>query len=57
MKTVQLIEIDKDLEDREIPTPEPKPYEVLIRIKAASACMKESNNWPNIPNGNKIWAT
>ena len=38
MKTVQLIEIDKDLEDREIPTPEPKPYEVLIRIKAAGIC-------------------
>ncbi|NPD87691.1 MAG: alcohol dehydrogenase catalytic domain-containing protein [Asgard group archaeon] len=38
MKAVQLIEIDKDLENREIPTPEPKPDEVLIRIKAAGIC-------------------
>ncbi|MEE9410481.1 MAG: zinc-binding dehydrogenase [Candidatus Heimdallarchaeota archaeon] len=38
MKTVQLVEIDKDLENREIPTPEPKPDEVLIRIKAAGIC-------------------
>lgn len=38
MKTVQLIEIGKDLENREIPTPDPKPDEVLIQIKAAGIC-------------------
>ncbi len=38
MKAVQLIEISKDLENREVPTPEPKPDEVLIRIKAAGIC-------------------
>ncbi|NHK31787.1 MAG: alcohol dehydrogenase, partial [Asgard group archaeon] len=38
MKAVQLVEIDKDLEDREIPTPEPKADEVLVKIKAAGIC-------------------
>ncbi|MHA1434044.1 MAG: alcohol dehydrogenase catalytic domain-containing protein [Candidatus Heimdallarchaeota archaeon] len=38
MKAVQLVEVDKDLEDKEIPTPEPKAGEVLIRIKAAGIC-------------------
>ena len=38
MKAVQLVEIDKDLENREIPTPEPKADEVLIKIKAAGIC-------------------
>lgn len=38
MKAVQLIEIDKDLEEREIPRPEPKEDEVLVRIKAAGIC-------------------
>ena len=38
MKAVQLVEIDKDLENREIPTPEPKDGEVLIKIKAAGIC-------------------
>ncbi len=38
MKAVQLIEIGKDLEDREVPTRKPKPDEVLIRIKAAGIC-------------------
>ncbi|MCK5409123.1 MAG: zinc-binding dehydrogenase, partial [Candidatus Heimdallarchaeota archaeon] len=38
MKAVQLIKINKDLEDREIPIPVPKPDEVLIKIKAAGIC-------------------
>lgn len=38
MKTVQLIEIDRDLETRDVPTPTPKPGEVLIKIKAAGIC-------------------
>ncbi len=38
MKAVQLIKIDKDLEDREIPTPVPKPDEVLVKIEAAGIC-------------------
>lgn len=38
MKAVQLVEIDKDLEDREILKPEPKADEVLICIKAAGIC-------------------
>ncbi|NHJ39948.1 MAG: zinc-binding dehydrogenase [Asgard group archaeon] len=38
MKAVQLVEIDKDLENREIPTPEPKADEVLVKIKAAGIC-------------------
>ena len=38
MKAVQLIKINKDLENREIPTPLPKTDEVLIRIKAAGIC-------------------
>jgi len=38
MKAVQLIEINKDLEEREIPTPKPEAGEVLIRIKAAGIC-------------------
>ena len=38
MKAVQLIEINKDLENRNIPIPEPKKDEVLIRIKAAGIC-------------------
>jgi len=38
MKAVQLIEINKDLENREVQTPEPKADEVLIRIKAAGIC-------------------
>ncbi len=38
MKAVQLIAIGKDLENREIPIPVPKPDEVLIKIKAAGIC-------------------
>ena len=38
MKAVQLIEIGKDLEVREVPTRKPKADEVLIRIKAAGIC-------------------
>ena len=38
MKAVQLVEIDKDLENKEIPTPVPKSDEVLVRIKAAGIC-------------------
>ncbi|MBY9000140.1 MAG: zinc-binding dehydrogenase [Candidatus Heimdallarchaeota archaeon] len=38
MKAVQLVEIDKNLENKEIPVPEPKSDEVLIRIKAAGIC-------------------
>ena len=38
MKAVQLIEIGKDLEVREVPVQEPKSNEVLIRIKAAGIC-------------------
>lgn len=38
MKAVQLIEIGKDLEERDIPTPKPISDEVLIRIKAAGIC-------------------
>lgn len=38
MKSVQLIELHKDLENREIPTPQPQNDEVLIRIKAAGIC-------------------
>jgi len=38
MKAVQLIEIGKDLENSEIPKPEPKDDEVLIQIKAAGIC-------------------
>ncbi len=38
MKAVQLVEIDQDLEDREIPTPTPISDEVLIKIEAAGIC-------------------
>jgi len=38
MKAVQLVEIGKDLEEREIPTPTPISDEVLVRIKAAGIC-------------------
>ncbi len=38
MKAVQLIEIDRDLENREVETPTPKTGEVLIKIKAAGIC-------------------
>ena len=38
MKAVQLIEVDKDLENREVPKPEPKADEVLVKIKAAGIC-------------------
>lgn len=38
MKTVQLVEIGKDLENRHIPKPDPKSGEVLIKIKAAGIC-------------------
>ena len=38
MKAVQLIEIDKDLENREVPTPKPESDEVLIKIEAAGIC-------------------
>ncbi|MFW9923990.1 MAG: alcohol dehydrogenase catalytic domain-containing protein, partial [Candidatus Thorarchaeota archaeon] len=38
MKAVQLVELNKDLEDRVIPTPEPRDDEVLIKIKAAGIC-------------------
>jgi len=38
MKAVQLIEINRDLENRAIPEPKPQPDEVLIRIKAAGIC-------------------
>ncbi len=38
MKAVQLIKIDKDLENMEIPTPAPKLGEVLIKIEAAGIC-------------------
>lgn len=38
MRAVQLIEIDKDLENREVPKPTPHADEVLVRIKAAGIC-------------------
>lgn len=38
MKAVQLIYVDKDLENREVPKPEPKADEVLVKIKAAGIC-------------------
>jgi len=38
MKAVQLIEIGKDLELRELPTRKPKNDEVLVRIRAAGIC-------------------
>jgi propanol-preferring alcohol dehydrogenase len=38
MKAVQLVEIGKDLEIREVPTRKPKSDEVRIRIKAAGIC-------------------
>jgi propanol-preferring alcohol dehydrogenase len=38
MKAVQLIEINKDLENREVPIPETKADEVLVRIKTAGIC-------------------
>jgi propanol-preferring alcohol dehydrogenase len=38
MKSVQLVELDKNLEKKEIPTPVPKSDEVLVRIKAAGIC-------------------
>ncbi|MHA1200783.1 MAG: alcohol dehydrogenase catalytic domain-containing protein, partial [Candidatus Heimdallarchaeaceae archaeon] len=38
MKAVQLVEIDQDLVNREIPTPTPISDEVLIKVKAAGIC-------------------
>ncbi|MHA1910849.1 MAG: alcohol dehydrogenase catalytic domain-containing protein [Candidatus Kariarchaeaceae archaeon] len=38
MKAIQLIELQKDLELREVPTPQPQNDKVLIRIKAAGIC-------------------
>ncbi|NPE09088.1 MAG: alcohol dehydrogenase catalytic domain-containing protein [Asgard group archaeon] len=38
MKAVQLIEVDKDLENREVLKPEPQGDEVLVKIKAAGIC-------------------
>lgn len=38
MKAVQLIRIGAPLKMREIPVPDPGPYEVLVRVKAAGIC-------------------
>ncbi len=38
MRAVQLIEINKDLEDREVPKPVAQSDEVLIQIKASGIC-------------------
>ncbi len=38
MKAVQLIEIDKDLENRKVPKSEHQADEVLVKIKAAGIC-------------------
>jgi len=38
MRAVQLIEIEKDLENREVQTPKPQSDEVLVRIKASGIC-------------------
>ena len=38
MKVVQLIEVGKNLEDREVSTPKPISDEVLIKIQAAGIC-------------------
>ncbi len=38
MKAIQLIEVSKDLEERDIPTPKPISDEVLIRIRASGIC-------------------
>ncbi|NHJ84992.1 MAG: zinc-binding dehydrogenase [Asgard group archaeon] len=38
MKAVQLVELKRDLENRELPKPDPKADEVLIKIKAAGIC-------------------
>jgi propanol-preferring alcohol dehydrogenase len=38
VKSVQLIKLNKDLENREVATPQPQNNEVLIRIKAAGIC-------------------
>ena len=41
MRAVQLVKIDRDLENRDVPTPEPKLDEVLVRIKAAGICRSD----------------
>ena len=38
MKVVQLTQIGRPLEAREIPVPEPADYEVLVRVEAAGIC-------------------
>ncbi len=38
MRAVRLTEIGAPLEDRELPTPDPGPREVLVRVRAAGIC-------------------
>jgi len=38
MKAVQLIEVDKDLENREVPKPKAQDDEVLVKVEAAGIC-------------------
>ncbi len=41
MKAIQLMEIGRPLEAREVPIPEPGPNEILVRVQAAGICRSD----------------
>ncbi len=43
MKTVRLVAAGRPLETHEIPTPEPGPGEVLLRVRAAGVCHSDAH--------------
>ncbi|MBN1935002.1 MAG: zinc-binding dehydrogenase [Anaerolineae bacterium] len=43
MQAVQLIEIGKPLQDRNVPTPQPGPADALVRVQAAGICHSDAH--------------
>ena len=42
MRALQLIETDRPLEEREVPTPVPEPGDVVVKIAAAGICRSDA---------------
>jgi D-arabinose 1-dehydrogenase-like Zn-dependent alcohol dehydrogenase len=43
MKAIQLVKVGEPLQEREIPIPEIKPREVLVRVRAAGICHSDAH--------------
>ena len=41
MKAARFDQVNKRLEVQEVPTPEPQPHEVLVRVQACGVCLSD----------------